>query len=80
LLGDIPLLGSLFKRKIKSGQKTELLIFLTPHIVQAPTQLAAITEVEKQRAVNRSAFSEKELDKLLETIPSVEGNSPSPKK
>lgn len=33
LLGDIPLLGSLFKHKDDTVIKTELLIFLTPHII-----------------------------------------------
>jgi len=33
LLGDIPLLGSLFKAKSRSENKTELLVFLTPKIV-----------------------------------------------
>jgi len=32
LLGDLPLLGYLFKRKEKIEQKTELVIFLTSHI------------------------------------------------
>lgn len=33
LLGDIPLLGKLFRHKSTVKAKTELLIFLTPHIV-----------------------------------------------
>ena len=33
LLGDIPVLGYLFKTTSKSMQKDELLVFLTPHIV-----------------------------------------------
>src|SRR5208282_398987 len=40
-LGDIPLLGQLFKFSAKSNQKSELLMFITPHIVQMPSQLAA---------------------------------------
>ncbi|CAA0114503.1 Type IV pilus biogenesis and competence protein PilQ [BD1-7 clade bacterium] len=32
-LGDIPYLGRLFKRTIKTSQKTELLIFVTPKIM-----------------------------------------------
>ncbi|MBL7189548.1 MAG: hypothetical protein ISS70_24735, partial [Phycisphaerae bacterium] len=32
LLGDIPIAGHLFKRTIKEKTKTELLIFLTPHV------------------------------------------------
>ena len=34
LLGDIPVLGSLFKRTIKSDEKTELLIFITPKLIK----------------------------------------------
>jgi type IV pilus assembly protein PilQ len=34
VLGDIPLLGYLFKRTGRSTEKTELLIFLTPRIVK----------------------------------------------
>jgi type IV pilus assembly protein PilQ len=33
LLGDIPVLGNLFKNKSKTAVKTELLIFLTPKVV-----------------------------------------------
>jgi type IV pilus assembly protein PilQ len=33
LLGDIPYLGNLFKTKTKSSDKTELLIFLTPKVL-----------------------------------------------
>ncbi len=33
LLGDIPLLGNLFRSKSKTENKTELLVFLTPKIV-----------------------------------------------
>ena len=33
LLGDIPLLGALFRHKNKDSTERELLVFLTPHIV-----------------------------------------------
>jgi type IV pilus assembly protein PilQ len=33
LLGDVPLLGNLFKNKTRTTAKTELLIFLTPKVV-----------------------------------------------
>ncbi|HEX3098755.1 MAG TPA: hypothetical protein VHQ02_13625, partial [Usitatibacter sp.] len=33
-LGDVPLLGLLFKRTVKQDDKTELLIFVTPKIVK----------------------------------------------
>jgi len=34
LLGDIPILGNLFRSTSKEKEKTELLVFLTPHIVK----------------------------------------------
>ncbi len=34
LLGDIPWLGKLFQGKVNAKQKKELVIFLTPTIVQ----------------------------------------------
>jgi type IV pilus assembly protein PilQ len=33
-IGDIPILGLLFKRTVKQDDKTELLIFVTPKIVK----------------------------------------------
>jgi type IV pilus assembly protein PilQ len=34
LLGDIPFVGNLFKRTLKTDNKTELLIFITPRIIK----------------------------------------------
>ncbi|HBI16152.1 MAG TPA: type II secretion system protein GspD [Desulfobulbaceae bacterium] len=42
LLGDIPLLGYLFKTKKDSETKTNLFIFITPHIVENPAELAGL--------------------------------------
>ena len=39
LLGDIPGLGTLFSRTQVDKTKTELLIFLTPHVALAPDRL-----------------------------------------
>jgi type IV pilus assembly protein PilQ len=36
LLGDIPLIGHLFKHESKFRDKTELLVFLTPTILDKP--------------------------------------------
>jgi general secretion pathway protein D len=46
ILGDIPLLGELFKSTTKDTTKTELLIFLTPHVAEEPDQLTAMSEDE----------------------------------
>ena len=42
LLGDIPLLGWLFKSHGDTQKKTNLYIFITPHIVESPAELAAL--------------------------------------
>lgn len=36
LLGDIPLLGALFRSTTKSQAKTELRFYITPHIIEGP--------------------------------------------
>jgi len=73
LLGDIPLLGNLFKRKVKQTTKTELIIFLTPHIVAEPTQLAGVSAKERSdTTMVPKAFSEQELDRFLENVPARE--------
>ncbi len=42
LLGDIPLIGWLFKSRSEKEAKTNLFIFITPHIVENPAELAEI--------------------------------------
>ena len=65
MLGDIPMLGQLFKFSAKSNQKNELLIFLTPHIVQMPSQLAAFAAKETtQSQLITNSISEQELDRF----------------
>lgn len=49
MLRKIPGLGTLFRRKMTTKAKTELLIFLTPHVAQDPSQLKRMTEEEEAR-------------------------------
>jgi len=49
LLGDIPLLGNLFRFKSVSRNKTNLLIFLTPRIIKEPGDMARVTNRERAR-------------------------------
>lgn len=46
ILGDIPLLGEVFKHHQDKKTKTELLIFLTPHVAQKPDALEASSNEE----------------------------------
>ncbi len=66
LLGDIPILGLLFKHTELKDTKTELLIFLTPFIVQNPNDLVALTEQERSGStVKAGTESGKRLDNFL---------------
>ena len=44
ILGDIPLLGALFRRQSTTRQKNNLLLFLTPYIIRDMRDLRAIYE------------------------------------
>jgi len=78
-LGDVPLLGYLFRHTITSNVRTELMIFLTPHIIQAPTEVAALTERERVKSDAANGLTEKELNDFLDTIPIKGSGVPSKK-
>jgi general secretion pathway protein D len=67
LLGDIPLLGALFRRKITEKAKTELIIFLTPYVVPRTDNLEAMTDKEMERGqMTTEVFERNQLDRYLE--------------
>jgi general secretion pathway protein D len=70
ILGDIPVLGVLFRATTKNTERTELLMFLTPHIVRAPSQLSplGISETRQMSAITNS-ISEEELNRLIDRLP-----------
>jgi len=49
LLGDIPLLGALFRSATTTKQKTELMVFLTPRVVRSPQDAQALTESQRSQ-------------------------------
>ena len=49
LLGDIPLLGMLFRKSVTSEVNTEVMVFLTPRIL-GPDELKRVTERKMSRA------------------------------
>jgi general secretion pathway protein D len=46
ILGDIPLIGALFREKKKTKRKTNLLIFLTPHVIDGPEDLQEVYRIK----------------------------------
>jgi general secretion pathway protein D len=56
VLGDIPILGALFRRTNKQKRKTNLLLILTPYIIRDPGDLREIFErkmQERQQMIDR---------------------------
>lgn len=49
LLGDIPVLGRAFQSRKKSGTRTELLMLITPYVVEDAAQVRAITDAIRAR-------------------------------
>jgi general secretion pathway protein D len=69
LLGDIPLLGYAFRHTVKSDSKTELLIFLTPFIVEGTSNLKNLSTTELNHTdLPDTAFKDKDLARYLDTL------------
>jgi general secretion pathway protein D len=78
ILGDIPFLGNVFKRRVSSNSREELMIFLTPYVIQAPTQLVALSNTEKARTLIPKSYSEQELDRFLDKMPTKQSKGGKP--
>ncbi|MGZ8459589.1 MAG: type II secretion system secretin GspD [Candidatus Deferrimicrobiaceae bacterium] len=65
LLGDIPLLGHLFKFSSVSRKKTNLLIFLTPHIIKTPEEMGRLTNDHQRKMENFIEQHKGEVDKIF---------------
>jgi len=63
ILGDIPYLGNLFKYKSKQSQKLNLMILLTPRIVESDSDMQRILEEQQRR---KTLLQERGLDVLEE--------------
>lgn len=57
LLGDIPFVGALFRSMSQETTKTELLIVLTPHVVESPAELRRVQDLT-DREIDRLTLPE----------------------
>ena len=78
LLGDIPLLGWLFKSTSTTVQKANLLVFLTPHIVRQYEKIRTILDKklkERDEFIERSMGGEDPLrptrDNIIRSLPDL---------
>ncbi len=78
LLGDIPILGWLFKSRSTSMEKTNLMLFITPRIMRQPEAVRAVLD---QKLKERDEFVEKAFggedehrevrNKIIRSLPDV---------
>lgn len=59
LLGDIPVLGWLFKTKTKTRNKTNLMILLTPQVIKDPEDMAKLSETQRTKFTNATSSNGK---------------------
>ena len=79
ILGDIPLLGNAFRHTVKADEKTELLIFLTPYIVEGTGTLKDLSATELNRTdLPSTAFNTGDLDRYLDTLRPMPSPTPKP--
>lgn len=55
LLGDLPLIGWLFKGKVSSVKKSNLIIFLTPYIINEYSDIIRLTERKIDQRLKQSS-------------------------
>jgi type II secretory pathway component GspD/PulD (secretin) len=69
LLGSIPILGHIFKRTKKVSLKTELIVFLTPHVLKDAKDLEKITKPSTDKLTTaREMGSRMKLKKTVKKI------------
>ena len=65
ILGSIPLLGNLFKFSSVSRKKTNLLIFLTPHIIKSPEEMSQMTTDHQRKMDDFIEQHKGEVERIL---------------
>jgi len=71
LLGDLPLVGYLFRTKTSKMEKTNLILLLTPKVIKDGRELEDITNQQRQR------FKDAALKKDSTDIPEMIGDKPT---
>jgi general secretion pathway protein D len=69
ILGDLPLIGALFRNRSKTIRRTNLMVFLTPHIIDDEEDMAEVMRVkEAQRQEFMRRFYGKSEDEQMQEL------------
>jgi general secretion pathway protein D len=79
ILGDIPLIGALFRGHSEETRNTNLMVFLTPYVVERPRDLLEIRKIkEAQRMEFVRRFQGKKGERWLEELQGLVGGAGTP--
>ncbi len=67
--GKIPIIGALFRKKRKTGVKSNLMVFLRPKIIRTPTDLAELTRDRYEFIRSEEIGSQPDTRRLLPEPP-----------
>ncbi len=67
-LSDIPIIGSLFGHTLKNSSRTELIIFITPHVIHTPEKFQEMTEDLKDSLRNVRKFVDEKQEENVRDI------------
>ena len=73
VLGDIPWLGKLFRREVKTDIKTELILLITPYVISSPQEAQNISG-QRMGQLSRHPYSAKIFRDSNNLIPAAEEN------
>ena len=76
VLGDLPLIGALFRGSRTESRKSDLMVFLTPHIIDGPEDMLRVREVkEAQRREFIRRFYGKSREQQMQALNELLGYS-----
>jgi len=78
ILGDIPLLGKLFRTNTKTRQKTNLVVYVTPHIIRKDNAINLDSALRKLEINNSEFFQGKVKDIFQRSTPKKETEQKAP--
>ena len=77
LFGDLPLLGGLFRHNAITEVNTEMLVFITPYVLDEPDSILSETREEIERPLERLDKIREDLKPLEKLGEEGESNSPN---
>ncbi len=68
ILGDIPLIGGFFRHKDKGGSERELIIFMTPHIMDDSSLSTIVSQSRESMGLSAADIRQRAINKELSIL------------